>query len=146
MAKFKFEEPFSLEVGEDTYTGMFSELTKAEKKELNAKQKELADFTKTANKMLNEIKTLERKKDIKENLEEWAEVEKLNDKIDFITNKLEKLTDTMDAKGSEDTIYESRLDLSVKGDDKDAIMKLGEKYSFKKVFETIQEDIAEKKK
>jgi len=44
----------------------------------------------------------------------------------------------------EDILFKDRLAISVSGDDKKAIMAIGEEYNYKAVFETIIKDIREK--
>ena len=44
-----------------------------------------------------------------------------------------------------ENIYEARLELSIIGDDKDDIMAIGGEYGYKRVFDTIMEDLAERK-
>lgn len=44
-----------------------------------------------------------------------------------------------------DKVFKARLDISVSGDDKKAIMAIGETYNYKIIFDTIIKDIGDKK-
>ena len=52
-----------------------------------------------------------------------------------------KFKDTTDA----EAVLKARLDLSLSGDDKDALMKLGELYSYSLVFDAVIEAVKETK-
>jgi len=46
---------------------------------------------------------------------------------------------------TDDEIIKERLLLSISGDDKDAIMAIGETYNYQSIFDTIIQDIGERK-
>ena len=50
-----------------------------------------------------------------------------------------------DSKLSDDELIKERLILSVEGDDKEEILALGETYNYKSIFDTIIQDINERK-
>ena len=88
--KLTFKDDFTIEHEDNSYSGVFSELTRKQVKAFNKKYKD------------------------KENIED-------------------------------DAVFKERLELSIVSDDKEAIMALGELYSYKPVFDTIIRDIGERK-
>ena len=113
--KLQLIHDFELEVEEQTYTATFKDLTK---KQIKAIDK----LSPTAE--LKELKKLQRTKGDEDRIEELLEI--------------------IESFSTED-IYKKRLELSIEGDDKKAIMAIGEIYSYSRVFETIVEDISKRK-
>ena len=122
--KLKLEHEFELTVGEDTFKGLFVDLTKKETKKLD--EYSPTDELKKASKLQRKIKVANEKNKPK------------------LENELDELIDIIDSYDTE-KLYLERLTLSIKGDDKDAILAIGEQYGYSRVFDTIIEDIAERK-
>lgn len=135
--KLILKEPFTLEVGEDTYSGELVSLTK----------KQLAKINKISpNKDIKEVQKLSKRvESIREQYPFLKEDEKLNNLlfIEDIEAKIEALNGIIEAFDIED-IYKERMNISIMGEDKKALMELGEMYGYKKVFSTILEDIKER--
>ena len=140
--KFLEKEYFELEVGEDIYTGNMIQLSK----------KQIEAIEKMGNKALlpkiekaiRKSRKIERKIEIKEKLNDWESVEKLQDEL----SKHEELVDTLTIeidKINQDDLYKKRLELSLVSDEKREIMDLGKKYSYENVLNTILLDIKERK-
>jgi len=140
--KFLEKEYFELEVGEDIYTGNMIQLSK----------KQIEAIEKMGNKALlpkiekaiRKSRKIERKIEIKEKLNDWESVEKLQDEL----SKHEELVDTLTIeidKINQDDLYKKRLELSLVSDEKREIMELGKKYSYENVLNTILLDIKERK-
>lgn len=135
--KLKLKEPFTLEVGEDTYSGELVSLTK----------KQLAKINKISpNKDIKEVqkisKYLDITREIQPHLEKKEEILAGLDAIKQYESEIEALNERIDAFDIED-IYKARMETSIMGEDKRTIMDLGEMYGYKKVFATINEDIKE---
>jgi len=125
MAKLNISHYFEIDVGDETYTGEFTDLTKKQIKETN---KLIPDDT------LKQLKKLNRKLRL-------ADSEKQRVKIEEQIDALEEVLKDHDI----DDVYKRRLELSVSGDDKKSILEVGDKYGHKRVFETIIQDISERK-
>ena len=144
--KFTFIEDFTLEVGDTVVLkGTFKELSKSEMKEQKAKQKELLDMSKEATKLSSRLTFLEQKKNIKEKLGDWKSVEATLEEIHTLTNDINEKLRVLNEGDREEEIYKSRLEMSLGGEQVSNIMDLGEEYGYKRVFDTIQKDIEEKK-
>jgi len=122
--KLKLEHEFELTVGDDTFKGLFVDLTKKETKKLDKYSP--TDELKKATKLQRKIKVASDK-----------------DKA-ILENELDELLEAIDAYDTEE-LYKQRLILSLKGDDKDAVLAVGERYGYNRVFDTIIEDISERK-
>ena len=144
--KLIFEEEFTLEVGEDKYTGTIRDLTKKERAENKKKQDKPLSLIAKANKLATSIERLEKRIEIKEKLGEWSESEKLLIQIEKKKDDLEKSNIELEGNNFSDEIFKDRLEVSLSGDDKQKILDIGEEYGYQLVFETIQKDIIEKKK
>jgi len=72
---------------------------------------------------------------------EIKELKKIEDRTSKRAIELEDIIDNFDT----ENIYQKRLSLSIMGDDKDAIMAVGEEYGYNRVFDTIIEDIAQRR-
>jgi hypothetical protein len=119
--KLQIAYEFELEVGDDKYTGTFIDPTKKQLKEID----KLAPT-----KELKELEKVERKLSHKADPSMWARREELLDIVDGFDS---------------DDLFKERLAISVKSEDFDAIMKVGEDYGYKRVFDTIIKDIAERR-
>ncbi len=139
--KLKLQYDFTLEVGEDTYTGTFTDLTKKQVKEVDKLSPKKA--LKEANKITPKIARLNDKIDNAEQLEDYKKVAAYHTKLDALEAKLEPLMNEVDTFDIED-VYKARLQLSIGGDDKAKVLEVGEEYGYKRVFETIMKDIADK--
>jgi len=122
--KLELSHYFELEVGDDKFKGYFKDLTKKQKKELD-KLIPMDDF-KRMKKLTRKLKTA--------NEDEAAKIE---EEIDALEEKL-SAHDT-------DGIYKERLKLSISGDDRDDILKVGEEYGYERVLDTIISDIAQRR-
>jgi len=142
--KFTFIQDFTLEVGDKTLTGTFKELSKSETKAHKAKQDELLKLSKETRKYSSRLTFLQQKKEIKEKLEDWAEVDKIFEEMQELTDKLNEAIEVLSDSEQEENIYKSRLDMSLGGDFISEIMELGHEYGYKRVFDTIQKDIQDK--
>ncbi len=123
MSKLVLERPFELEVGDKLFAGTFKEITKRQSREI---------------KKLGMESSRERIAEINDELV-YAMDDKKNDLLKE-KHKLEKKI----AKVDPEDIFKMRLDLSIVSKDKDKIMAVGEEYGYKRVFETIVKDIAER--
>ena len=117
--KIQLLHPFELEVLDKIYTGEFRDITKKESKKIN----ELLP-----SKELKEVEKINRKskRSIKDNA------------------RLEELMVIIEGYDPE-SIYEARLKLSVISDNKADILAVGSEYGYKRVFDTITDDIAERR-
>lgn len=143
--KLVFQDDFTLEVGEKSYTGTLRELTKKERKDIESKQKAAITIVKKADALVSKIDVSKKRSELKEKMGEWSEAEKLVLSIEKDTQALAKLNAELSEKDFEEEIFKYRIELSLDGDDKKDILALCDEYSYKRVFETIQKDVLEKK-
>jgi len=139
--KLNITEPFELTVGEDTYEGEFAELTKKQSKSIDKDTPK--DTIKENNKVAKKIERIERKIENAKNLDDSKLIKSLYSQLDKLEDIQESLLDKIESYSIED-MYKQRMTLSLSGDDKDAIMTLGETYGYQKVFDTIIRDIRER--
>ncbi len=139
--KLRIQYDFSLEVGDDKYTGTFTDLTKKQIKEVDklSPKKALED----AGKINAKIARLNAKIDNAKELQEYKKVDTYYAKLDTLEGKLEPLLGSIEAFSIE-YVYKARLELSIGGDDKEKILEIADEYGYKRVFETIMKDIADK--
>ena len=139
--KFLEKEYFELEVGENTYTGYMIQL---EKKQIESIEKMgNKSILPKIEKAIRKSRKIERKIEIKEKLNDWAAVEKLQDELSKHEELVDKLNIEID-KINQDDLYKKRLELSLISDEKKEIMELGEKYFYENVLNTILRDIKER--
>ena len=146
MAKLSFKQEFELEVGEDTYTGVLKELTKEQRKSFEATNKSKKEKTSQLEKKIKQLKKLKRRIEIKEKMEAWADVDTLEAELDTLEVELEERAEEISNPKELEKLYKQRLTLSIESLDLDAILSAGEEHGYQRVFETIIEDISEKKK
>ena len=113
--QLKLIHDFELEVGEKMYSGTLRDLTKKEVKQIEKL---------SPTKELKQLKKLER---------EEGDIDEINRLIDIVEGY-----DT-------EKVYKARLDMSLEGKHKDDILQVGEVYGYSRVYQTIIEDIAERK-
>ena len=145
MAKLIFERDFVLEVGEDTYTGVVRDMTKIEEKKIAKMSKAIKDKAEESYKNYNKIKSITKKMQIKEKLGKWGDIEILADKLEDLEARNEELNNAVTNSDSLEKQFKERFNLTVISDDKEAIIEVADKYGYKNVFETILQDVTEKK-
>ena len=145
MAKLIFERDFVLEVGEDTYTGVVRDMTKIEEKKIAKMSKAIKDKAEESYKNYNKIKSITKKMQIKEKLGKWGDIEILADKLEDLEARNEELNNAVTDSDSLEKLFKERFNLTVISDDKEAIIEVADKYGYKNVFETILQDVTEKK-
>ena len=145
MAKFIFENEFSLEVGNNVYTGTLRELTKLEKKEIDKANKSKKDQNDKLGKVLKETSRVQRKIDIAEKQDDWNKVESLNETLCELEKESATLADALDDNSTIEKLFKRRLEKSLTSDDKKTILALGGQYSYERLFMTILEGVREKK-
>ncbi len=114
--KLKLLHDFELEVGNDKYTGTLKDLTKGEIKKIEKL---------TPTKELKELKKLQRKPE--------KNADRINELLDII--------DDFDV----DEVFKARLEKSIDSQFREQILVVGASYGYQRVFDTIMEDIADKK-
>ena len=142
--KLSIEKEFDLEVGEDTYSGMFKDLTKKQDKELNKTLQKRKDKNTALQNLLKKIKKQERKIFVAEKQELWKEISTLEKSLDTLEAQTQKIVSELEDSDVLDTMFKSRLTMSISGEDKQKIMAIGEEYGYERVFSTIIDDIREK--
>jgi len=139
--KLRLQYDFTLEVGEDTYSGTFIDLTKKQIKEIDSLSPKKA--LKEANKITAKVTRLNAKIDNAKELDEPKKIAGYYTKLDALEAKLEPLMDEVDSYDIEE-VYKVRIQLSIGGGDKEKVLEVGEEYGYQRVFDTIMKDIAEK--
>jgi len=142
--KLSIEKEFDLEVGEDTYSGMFKDLTKKQDKELNKTLQKRKDKNTALQNLLKKIKKQERKIFVAEKQELWKEISTLEKSLDTLEAQTQKIVSELEDSDVLDSMFKSRLTMSISGEDKQKIMAIGEEYGYERVFSTIIDDIREK--
>lgn len=144
--KHFFEIEYDNENGQTVVLkGYSKELTKKQSQKLKDIFKEDEELEKKLNSMLQIRKDLEIEMAIANSKENFDEVKSLNErlkKLDFDYSELERNMSGADLleKG-----LMARFDMTIEGEDKEAIKELAETYGYKLIFETINKDIEEKK-
>ncbi len=141
MAKLKFKQGFTLEVGDDIYTGELVDLTKPQKKEwdkFNAAKKAQND---ELNSQYKQITRLQTNIKINEKLNDWAEVKRLNSELEPLQDSAQLLETELEKPKDIEDMFKKRIEWSVKSDDLDAILDAGDSYGYRNVFETILQDL-----
>ncbi len=141
--KLQIKDEFTLEVGEDTYQATLCDLTKEQEMlfdKMFSKQKSL---TKELGKLFKKISRVERKISIAEQSDSWDEVKKLEGVLDVLLSQSAELADKENDNTAIELMYKKRMEVSIEGDDKEALIKIGETYGYARVFETILQDIRE---
>ncbi len=141
--KLKLEFDFDLEVGEDTYSGTFTDLTKKQIKEIDKMTP--AKALKESSKINTKIKRLEEKIANARELSNHNKIDEYYAKLELLEDKLLPLMNEVDTFDL-DNVFKRRLELSIGGDDKAEVLKVGEEYGYQRVFNTIMEDIAKSTK
>lgn len=143
MAKLNFKDEFTLEVGDDVYTGTLLDLDKKQKKDVNkigavdrGKNDELKDIYK-------KISRLQKNIEISEKLDDWDEVKRLQAALEREQDDGEKLEAELGASDSIERMFKKRIELTLVSDDKDEILAAGERYGYQNVYSTILQDIKE---
>jgi hypothetical protein len=145
MAKIIFKQTFTLEVGEETYTGTLNDLSKSQKTEFEKISKKVKGETESLQKILLQIEKVDRRIFILEKLDKWDEILELEKEKEVLIEEQSKLISTLnDGKGMDD-IFKKRLELSLDSDDKDKILAAGKEYGYQNVFNTILQDIEDNK-
>lgn len=143
MAKLIFKQEFTLEVGETAYKGILNDLTKTQKVAFEKINKQIKADNDSLRKKANRLKKLDRKIEVKENLNKWEEIEALENEKEKLEAEVEELTEKLsDPKVMED-MFKKRLEYSVESDDKDKILEAGKDHGYQNVFQTILKDIEE---
>jgi len=145
MAKIIFKQTFTLEVGEETYTGTLNDLSKSQKTEFEKISKKVKGETESLQKILLQIEKVDRRIFILEKLDKWDEILELEKEKESLIEEQSKIIATLnDGKGMDD-IFKKRLELSLDSDDKDKILAAGKEYGYQNVFNTILQDIEDTK-
>ena len=136
--KFNLSYPFTIEVGENIYKGTLREPTKSETKSMKKILDGFNDILKDVKKIRNKIDVANAKlgKD-NQNEKLILDLQKLNEELDLLSAKADDLN-IMEATAK------MRLELCFVGDKE--IIDLANDYGYTQVFNTIKEDIEEKKK
>jgi len=135
---------FTLEVGNDSYKGTFKDLTKKQEKEVSKKFEKAKKQTGSLEKLFKEIKRVEKRLAREEETGNFQKIDELEVKIEKLEAEAEKLNTSLEADDLIESMFEERLNLSVGGEDKEAILKVAEEYGYYRVFQTIIEDIRER--
>ena len=143
--KLQLQSDFTLEVGSNTYLGTFTELTKKQEKDFTATYKKQNDRAKELNKIVKKVKKLERRIMIAEKLEDWLKIEVLEIDLDKVELEMEAKSAELEDNTNIEDMYKDRLESSIIAEKKEAILDIGKKYGYQKVFDTILKDITEKK-
>ena len=143
--KLQLQNDFTLEVGSNTYLGTFTELTKKQEKDFTATYKKQNDRAKELNKIVKKVKKLERRIMIAEKLEDWLKIEVLEIDLDKVELEMEAKSAELEDNTNIEDMYKDRLESSIIAEKKEAILDIGKKYGYQKVFDTILKDITEKK-
>jgi len=123
--KLQLQQEFELEIFDKIYTGIFKDLTRKQ-------QKEIDDLLPDAE--VRKLNKLNRKLRIAQTEEDKVKLEE----------DIEKVQEAL-AKKDTDNFYKKRLELSIFGDDKKDIMRFGDEYNYKMIYEAIRQDIAERR-
>lgn len=131
--KLKLNESFTLEVGDEILKGALVSLTKKQLKTINK---------------LSPTKQIKQAQRLSKHIDRLKSIAEVKADIDYLVDiqvneeELEALNDEIESHDIED-IYKERMNISITGEDKKRIMEIGEMYGYKKVFNTILEDIEE---
>lgn len=152
MATLSFLNPFSMDVEQADGTlknikSNLREFTKDEKASFNIENDELKATSKKANNIINKIKRLEERIDIRKRLERWEELEVLNEELYDLQDELELINEEFADNDVQDKQIKKRLELCL-GDNKEEILSLCEAQGYSKVltviYKSIEEDQAKK--
>jgi len=146
MAKIKIAEDFVLEVGDKTYKGTFTDLSKEQKAILKKESKKVKSQMDTLQKLTARVEAVERRISILEKLEKWDEVLELEKEKEKLTEEQAKLIETIEENDGIEAVFKKRLELSIQSDEKEEILQLGEQYGYQNVFNTILEDVEQNRK
>lgn len=143
MAKLNFKDEFTLEVGDDVYTGTLLDLDKKQKKDVN----KIGEKAKAKNDELNSqykrVARLQKNININENLNDWATVKTLQAELETLQDSAEALERELEADTSIERMFKRRMELTLVSDDKAEILAAGERYGYQNVYSTILQDIKE---
>lgn len=143
MAKLLFQQDFTLEVGEEKYTGILNDLTRTQKQAFEKTNKQKKADTKVLQQKAKELTKIDRKIKIKEELEKWEEVETLEAEKETLEDEVEKLTEKLSDPKPIEAMFKKRIQDSVESDDLENILKAGADHGYQNVFQTILQDIEE---
>lgn len=143
MAKLNFKDEFTLEVGDDVYTGTLLDLDKKQKKDVN----KIGEKAKAKNDELNsqykQVARLQKNITINEKLNDWATVKTLQAELEALQDSAEALERELETDTSIERMFKRRMELTLVSDDKDEILAAGERYGYQNVYSTILQDIKE---
>lgn len=150
--KLLINEPFSLEVtmqdgSEKVITGTYKEYTPALRKIIQNEFKEETDKAKLGMKKSSKLQRLVRR------LERWEEsetktdeeIEKLEDEIYSMQDEIQDLQDEIENMNTEERSFIRRIELQFNTEVQQEIKELCKVAGYHKVFDTVAEDINEKK-
>jgi len=143
--KLQISHEFELEFEDKSYTGEFLDLTKKEKKQSKQMFEKQSKIATDLNNQIKKVAKLSRKIEIAEKQENWDNVEKHEKEKDAVEIRVNELSDNLDEISNLEEVYKRRLEVSLKSEDKDEILDLGELYGYERLHNVIAEDIAEKK-
>lgn len=143
MAKLNFKDEFTLEVGDDVYTGTLLDLDKKQKKDVN----KIGEKAKAKNDELNsqykQVARLQKNITINEKLNDWTTVKTLQAELEALQDSAEALERELETDTSIERMFKRRMELTLVSDDKDEILAAGERYGYQNVYSTILQDIKE---
>jgi len=118
----------------------FKDLTKKENASVVEKSNTLK---KESAKLSKNINRLKRKIEIAEKMENWAKVEKLEDKLDIDVDKLSEYTESVDDNNILEDLFKTKLELSLIGKDRDKILEEADAIGYQYMYTTIATNVAE---
>ena len=131
MAKLIFKDDFTLEVGDDIYTGELVDLTKKQKKDwdkFNAAKKAQNDELNSQYKQITRLKT---NITINEKLNDWSTVKTLQSELETLEDSAIVLEKLLEDPKDVEAMFKKRIEWSVNGDDKKAILDAGDSYGYR---------------
>ena len=144
MAKLQIKYGFTLETDTEVFEGMFIDLTKKQIKELKKTTSKATANSKEIQKLFKKLDNVKEMLRLADKADIYEDAIKYQKEKVSIENKMEPLIDSIND-GDTDDIYKARLDISIVSDNKAEILALGEEYGYQLIFDTIQEDVDEKR-
>lgn len=147
MAKLNLTNPFEMTISdgeeETVLYGTFRDLTKLESKTFNKKNKKIKEQVQEVQLLLKQAKRMTLKIDLKTKLEDYHAVDKVQEKLFVIEDKIELLAEDFSESNAQIELLKERFKLCLGGKDELEITKLSEIHGYDKIYTVIEESIME---
>ncbi len=144
MARLTIKYDFTLETDEKDYHGSFVDLSKKQIKELKKTTSKATANSKEIQKLFKKLDNVKEMLRLADKADMYEDAIKYQKEKVSIETKMQPLIESIND-GDTDDIYKARLDISIVSDNKAEILALGEEYGYQLIFDTIQEDVEDKK-